>query len=129
MNNFDPMYVINKFTTEQINKTQQIANSISERQRNKDAIEIETLEVIKEIRDAMPDIINLIRVNNEINIGLFELYQEMNKIMVSNTKEEAENIFFTVITKSKDIKDGIDAATGLFTYGKALILQVFGVGE
>jgi hypothetical protein len=127
--NFEPMAGVNKIANDSWKKQQDMFSQIAKRNNEKEQREIELLQSVKEIKDFIPEIMSLVRQNNQVNKELFALYQEMNTIMIANSKEEAENIFFTVITKLKDTKDGIDAATGLFTYGKALIMKAFGIEE
>ena len=96
--------------------------------QEKEAREIQLINMIQQVvvnTAYLPEMVGLIRKNNEVNEEMLELFQEMTSILKAQSKEEAEKIVLNVIEKAKNTNDALDAMTSLLNYGKILINLVF----
>ncbi|MGG6362658.1 hypothetical protein ACQ5SI_26285 [Peribacillus frigoritolerans] len=73
----------------------------------------------------LPEMVGLVRKNNEINEGMLELFKEMTNVLRAQSQEEAQNIVLDVVEKAKNTNDALEAMSGLLNYGKLLINLVF----
>jgi hypothetical protein len=94
------------------------------KQQEKEERELQLLEIVQQIMKNtayLPEMVGLIRKNNEVNEEMLELYKEMTNVLKAQTEEEAEGIFTSVIERAKNTKDAIDAIVALSGYGKLLL--------
>jgi len=99
---------------------QEMLDHISENNRRKAEREEEKIQLLRDIKESNFQMVELIRRNNEINKDLFDLFQEMNTIMVANNEEEAKGILTKVLEKAVTINDGVGALTSLAAHGEML---------
>lgn len=125
---FDPMAGVNQINDKFLKQQQNMLDHISENFRRKAEREVrmhelaeEQVELLKEIKDAFPEMLGLIRKNNEINKELFDLFQELNTIMVAQNEEEAQGILEKVVGKAALLNDGADAIKSLYEHGQMLV--------
>ncbi|MEE6451721.1 hypothetical protein RAH41_14190 [Gottfriedia acidiceleris] len=85
----------------------------------------EMIQKIVENTAYLPEMVGLIRKNNEINEEMLELFNEMTNVLKAKNAEEAKSIVMDVVEKAKNTKDALDAMSSLLTYGKLLIKLVF----
>lgn len=93
--------------------------------------EIQLNQMIQQIVENtayLPEMVGLVRKNNEINEEMLALFQEMTDVMKAQTPEEAEGIIKNVVSKAMETNDALDAASGLLNYGKLLYKFVFPEG-
>ncbi|MGP4071298.1 hypothetical protein ACTWQB_01940 [Piscibacillus sp. B03] len=109
--------VLDKYNSERIAKEQ------AREQR-----EIQLNQMIEQIADNtafLPEMVGLIRKNNELNEEMLDLYKEMMNVMKAESKEEAENMVMDVVEKAKNTNDSLNAMSNLMNYGRVLIKLMF----
>lgn len=98
------------------------------KERVKEQREIQLNQMIQQIVENtayLPEMVGLVRKNNEINEEMLTLFQEMTEVMKAQTPEEAEGIIKNVVAKAMETNDALDAASGLLNYGKLLMKFAF----
>ncbi|MGE1112169.1 hypothetical protein ACQJ0K_10435 [Priestia megaterium] len=121
----------NTSANEMMKKFREYGESIERKQREAEQVQIEQLQsskniesTLEDIKNSMPEIISLVRENNDTSKEMFALFQEMNTIMTAQSEEEAKNILETVTEKAQHISDKGEAAKNLYSYGKFLFMCV-----
>lgn len=110
---------------------QEIVKSLAEKEaKEQERVEreVELNKLTKQIVQNtayLPELVGLIRKNNEVNEEMLDLMKEMTDVLKAQTVEEAESVVKDIVTKAKDTKDGLDAMSGLLSYGKLLIKLMF----
>ena len=102
-------------------------NEIGVKNALKDQREIDNHEHLSKIAEntqGIKDIVELVRQGNEINQQTFELFQELQKIMIAESKEEGEEILRNVLDKANQAKEDIDTIQTIVGYGKMLLTLV-----
>lgn len=84
----------------------------------------EHLSRIAENTQGIKEIVEIVRQGNEINQKTFELFQELQKIMLAKSKEEGEAILRDVLDKANQAKEDIDTIQTLIGYGRMLMTMV-----
>lgn len=103
-------------------------DEVSESMQQREDREIELNKLVSQVVENtayLPQIVNLIRKNNEINTEMLELFKEINEVLKAKNKEEAESIIKSVVLKAKDLNDGVAAMSSLINYGTMLIKFMF----
>ncbi|UAL53501.1 hypothetical protein [Metabacillus dongyingensis] len=111
-----------------INKNREL---LAAKQQAKEQREIQLNQMIQQIVENtayLPEMVGLVRKNNEVNEEMLALFQEMTEVMKAQTPEEAEGIIKNVVTKAMETNDALDAASGLMNYGKLLLKLMFPEG-
>ena len=121
--NFDPMAGANQISNKYLKQTQEMLNHIADGNRRRVEREEEKIQLLRDIKESNFQMVELIRRNNEINKDLFDLFQELNTIMVANNEEEAKGILTKVLEKAVSINDGYGALSSLAAHGKKMLYQ------
>ncbi|MEI2358994.1 hypothetical protein [Priestia megaterium] len=121
----------NAGATEMMRKLKEYGESIERNRLKAEQVQIDQLQsskniesTLEDIKNSMPEIISLVRENNDTSKEMFTLFQEMNTIMTAQSEEEAKNILETVTEKAQNISDKGEAAKNLYSYGKFLFMCV-----
>ncbi|MBY0196403.1 hypothetical protein H7U05_03675 [Priestia megaterium] len=116
---------------EMMENRKRMLEEIAENKRRSDQVQIDQLQsskniekALEDIQNSMPEIISLVRENNDTSKEMFALFQEMNTIMTAQSEEEAKHILETVTEKAQNISDKGEAAKNLYGYGKFLFMCV-----
>ena len=116
---------------EMMENRRKMLEEIAENRRKAEQVQIDQLQsskniesTLEDIKNSMPEIISLVRENNDTSKEMFALFQEMNTIMTAQSEEEAKNILETVTEKAQNISDKGEAAKNLYSYGKFLFICV-----
>jgi hypothetical protein len=118
--NFDPMATTNRLANELWQQQQERFKNIAEGNKRKEEREEEKIQLLRDIKESNFQMVELIRRNNEINKDLFDLFQELNTIMVANNEEEAKGILTKVLEKAVSLNDGYGALSSLAAHGEVL---------
>ncbi|WP_010530930.1 hypothetical protein [Lentibacillus jeotgali] len=101
------------------------------KEQAKEERELELNNMIEQVvknTSFIPEMVGLVRKNNEINEEVLELYKDMANVLKAETKDEAESKVLEIADKAKTTKDSLDTVTGLVNYGKVLIKLMFPEG-
>ncbi len=129
----------NKIVQESLNNLNALEQELAKQRKYKEAKEFERVQREVHLNEMtqqivqntafLPEMVGLIRKNNEVNEEMLALFHEMTNLLKARTKEEAEDIVKDVVGKAKDTNDALDAMSGLLSYGKILIKLMFPEGE
>ncbi|BDG37254.1 hypothetical protein [Saccharococcus caldoxylosilyticus] len=115
---------ITKVTKEIEQKHREIAIKQQEKEEREKQLLLLVEQIMKNTA-YLPEMVGLIRKNNEINEEMLELFKEMTNVLKAQTEEEAKGIVMDIIEKAKNTNDALDAISGLINYGKLLIKLMF----
>ena len=115
--------LVNRHSEEMNARLEEIAEANAEEYQRK-IDNHQNLSKIAENTQGIKDIVEIVRQGNEINQQTFELFQELQKIMIAESKEEGEEILRNVLDKANQAKEDIDTIQTIFGYGKMLLTMV-----
>lgn len=117
---FDPMAGVNQINNKLWKQQQEMLNHVTENNRRNIEREEEKVQLLRDIKESNFQVVELVRKNNEINKELFDLFQELNTIMVANSEVEANNILGNVVETANKANETWGTIQAIISYGKML---------
>lgn len=114
---------INRRTSKQIEKQQEMANQIAENRRRRDQVQLESRDYLKQISEntkGISEVIDLVRKNNKINEDTFQLFQQVLTVIIAETPEQADGIIRNVMNKANQANEDWGTIQIILEYGKML---------